>query len=389
MARVTYGNIVAEARGKIGGVVFSRNTGGAYVRAKVSPVQPRTDAQLNQRSRLTEVSKTWGTLTQAQREAWKSFSIDFKHRDVLGLGKQRSAQQMYMFCNLALQSVGYPLIANPPVGLAVDALSLISLVSATSGAVQDVAMTVAGTGYTSVPAVGFSGGGGTGAAGTAVLEATSLATVTVSAPGTLYTSVPSVNIVGGGGSGATATAAIASGGVTSITVTNGGTGYTSSPTVLISGGGGSGAVGTPVLTGTGVAGVNLTNSGSGYTSAPAVAFTGGGGASAAGTAAITLATTDLAIAYTPIFIPQAYEGIEVWMTPAYPVGRTFVKSQYRYCVLLQQPDFSPVDVTAAWENVFGSLPVTAPYKINVRARIINSLNGARSEWAVATLLQLP
>lgn len=388
MARVTYGNIVAEARGKVGGVVFSRNTGGAYVRAKVSPVQPRTPAQLNQRSRMTEVAKTWGTLTEAQRSAWKSFSLDFKKRDVLGLGKQRSAQQMYMFCNLALSSVGFPLIANPPVGLAVDALSLISLVSATSGAVQSVAVTVAGTGYTSVPTVGFSGGGGTGAAGTAFLVGTSVATITVGTPGTLYTTVPSVAIVGGGGSGATATATIASGGVATITVTSGGTGYTSVPMIVVTGGGGSGCVATAVLTATGVAGVTLSASGSGYTSAPTVAFTGGGGASAAATAVITLATTDLAVAYTPGVIPQSYEAIEIWMTPPYPVGRTFVKSQYRYVALLQQPDTSPVDITSAWSNVFGGLPATVPYKINVRGRIINSLNGARSEWAVATLLQL-
>jgi hypothetical protein len=389
MARVTFGNIVAEARGKVGGVVFSRNTGGAYVRAKVSPVQPRTPAQLNQRSRLTEVSKVWGTLTQAQREAWKSFSIDYKKRDVLGLGKQRSAQQMFMFCNLALDSVGYALILNPPVGLSVDALTVVNLVSATSGAVQSVAVGTAGTGYTSVPAVTFTGGGGSSAAGTASLVPTSVATVSVGTAGTGYTSAPTVNIVGGGGSGATATAAIASGGVTAITVTNGGTGYTSVPSVIVTGGGGTGTVATAVLTGTGVAGVTITNGGSSYTSNPTVGFTGGGGTAAAATSTITLATSDLAISYTPSAIPQSYEGIEVWMTGPYAVGRTFVKSQYRYVALLQQPDVSPVDITAAWENVFGGLPVTAPYKISVRARIINSLNGARSEWTVGTLLQLP
>lgn len=388
MARVTYGNIVAEARGKLGGVVFSRNTAGAYVRQKVSPVQPRTPAQLNQRSLLTEVSKVWGTLTESQREAWKSFSLDFKKRDVLGLGKQRSAQQMFMFCNLSLASVGFALIRNPPVGLAVDSLSSVNLVSATSGAVQSVAVGTPGTGYTSVPAVGFSGGGGSGAAGTALLVGTSVATVSVGTPGTGFTTAPTVNIVGGGGTGATATAAIASGGVTTITVTDGGSGYTSVPTVIVSGGGGSGTVATAVLTGTGVASVTVTAGGSAFTSAPTVAFTGGGGISAAATSTITLATTDLALSYTPGTIPQSYEAIEVWMTGAYPAGRTFVRSAYRYVVLLQQPDVSPVDISAAWENVFGGLPVTVPYKISARARLINSLNGARSEWASSTLLQL-
>lgn len=387
MARITYGNIVAEARGKVGGVVFSRNTGGAYVRQKVSPVQPRTPAQLNQRSRLTAVSKVWETLTQSQREAWKSFSLSPKKRDVLGLAKQRTAQQMFMFCNLALDSVGYPLILNPPVDLAVDALTNISLVSATSGAVQNVTMTNNGTGYTSLPAVAFTGGSGSGAAGTAVLEATSLASISLTAAGTGYTTTPSVNVVGGGGSGATAVAVIASGSLTAINVTNGGSGYTSPPTIVVSGGGGSGATGTAVLTATGVAGVTITAGGTGYTSAPSVAFTGGGGSAAAGTVTIVKATSDLAIAFAPGSIPAAYEALEVWMTPPYSAGRTFVKSFYRYVVLIEQPQVSPIDITVPWEAVFGGLPVQTPYKISVRARIINSLNGARSEWAVGTLLQ--
>jgi hypothetical protein len=387
MARVTFGNVVAEARGKLGGVVFSRNTGGAYVRQKVSPVQPRTVAQLNQRSRLTSISKLWETLTQSQREAWKAFSLSARHRDVLGLAKQRSSQQMFMFCNLALESVGYPVILNPPVNLAVDALTSMSVVSATSGAVASVSITNNGANYTSLPGVVFSGGGGAGAAGTAVLVPTTVASITLTAAGTGYTTTPSVNIVGGGGSGATAVAVVASGSLTAINVTNVGTGYTTVPTIVISGGGGSGASGTAVLVGTGVAGVVLSAGGTGYSSAPGVAFTGGGGTAAAGTPLIVKATTDLAIAYSPGVIPAAYEGIEVWMTPAYSAGRTFVKSFYRYVALLQQPDFSPVDITEAWENVFGGLPVQTPYKISVRGRIINSLNGARSEWAVGTLLQ--
>ena len=78
MARILFGNMVADVRGKLGGIVYSRNTGGAYARQKVSPVQPRTPSQLNQRSRMAETSKLWDTLTQNQREAWKSFSLGFK-----------------------------------------------------------------------------------------------------------------------------------------------------------------------------------------------------------------------------------------------------------------------------------------------------------------------
>ena len=69
-------------------------------------------------------------------------------------------------------------------------------------------------------------------------------TIAVTAGGSGYTSAPAVSFSGGGGSGATATAVIDSGAVTAITITGGGSGYTSAPTVTLSGGGGSGATAT-------------------------------------------------------------------------------------------------------------------------------------------------
>lgn len=53
--------------------------------------------------------------------------------------------------------------------------------------------------------------------------------------GTGYSSAPSVAFSGGGGSGATGTAIISSGIVTGVTITNTGTGYTSSPTITFTG----------------------------------------------------------------------------------------------------------------------------------------------------------
>jgi hypothetical protein len=387
MARILFGNMVADARGKLGGIVYSRNTGGAYARQKVSPVQPRTNAQLDQRQRMATISKLWATLTQNQRTAWKAFSIQYKHRDVFGLQKQRTAQQMFVFCNLALISVGYPALLNPPTSLAVDALTSCGLVNTTSGVVEGVTITAPGTGYTSLPTVAFSGGGGSGAAGTAFLVGTSVASVGSIVGGAGYTTAPTVTLTGGGGSGATATATVAGGAVTAVTVTAPGSGYTSPPTVNFTGGGGTGASATAVLTATGVAGVTMSALGSGYTTAPTVAFTGGAGSGAAGTAILTLGTTDLSLVFVPGTIPQSYESLEIWATGAYSPGRTFVRSFYRYLGSLVQPVTSPFDITSAWQAVFGALPVTRPYKISVRCRIINSLNGARSEYVLGTLLQ--
>jgi len=62
-----------------------------------------------------------------------------------------------------------------------------------------------------------------------------------------YTTIPNVIITGGGGFGATARATINSGSVTGADVTNTGSGYTSIPSVIISGGGGTGAKCTATL----------------------------------------------------------------------------------------------------------------------------------------------
>jgi len=63
----------------------------------------------------------------------------------------------------------------------------------------------------------------------------------IAVQGTGYSTIPTVEITGGGGSGAVATAVLTSTTVTGITITNGGAGYTTSPTIAITGGSGSGA----------------------------------------------------------------------------------------------------------------------------------------------------
>ena len=132
-----------------------------------------------------------------------------------------------------------------------------------------------GVAYTSPPTLAFSGGGGSGAAATAVIG---VSTVAVSAGGSGYSSAPAVTVTGGGGSGAVLTATVSEVGTKAITAFNiisRGTGYTSVPTVVVDNTGtdGSSGAGTIVL---GVADVTVTNEGSGYTSTPTVGLTGGG-----------------------------------------------------------------------------------------------------------------
>lgn len=79
--------------------------------------------------------------------------------------------------------------------------------SVASGSLDQIQVTSGGTGYTSAPTVNITGGGGSGAAATAVLDGDAVVAINITSPGTGYTSVPTVTL-SGDGTGATATATI-------------------------------------------------------------------------------------------------------------------------------------------------------------------------------------
>ena len=139
--------------------------------------------------------------------------------------------------------------------------------------------------YVSAPSVGFSGGGGTNAAGTAILDADGkVSQVVITNSGSGYSSQPTVTFGDVGvtgqatvaqGTTAEASASLANvsaGALTgTLTITNGGSGYSSNPVVSISGGGGSsaGVTVTPTIT-DGVITAIAVSGGSGYSSAPSI-----------------------------------------------------------------------------------------------------------------------
>jgi hypothetical protein len=331
-------------------------------------------------------SKAWVELTLNQRLSWENFAVGHKKRNVFGLQKKRTGQQMFMFINLALESNGLNTLADPPTDLDVTSLTSIGLANGTSGVVSSANVTAGGTGYTAAPTIAFSGGGGSGAAGTVQLAPTGVASVTIGAGGTGYTTPPAVTFTGGGGSGAVGTAVLTANAVSSVTITSAGTGYTSAPTVGFTGGGGTGATGTAVLTAAAVQGITITSQGTGYTSAPTIAFSGGGGGSgAAATAVFTLGTTALSMTFSPGAI--ATDMLEVWATPIYSAGKTFVRNLFRYLDTYGPGVTSPLDLTDQWISVFGDLPSETPYKISIEANYIRISNGARSGKARGDLYQ--
>lgn len=81
-------------------------------------------------------------------------------------------------------------------------------ISNSGNSVTAVDITAAGSGYTTATTVTFTGGGGTGAAGTVTVSGGQIISVTMTNYGANYASAPTVAFVDASGSGATATAII-------------------------------------------------------------------------------------------------------------------------------------------------------------------------------------
>ena len=130
MAKILTTAIVADIRNKLNGSVFSKNRYGAYVRTKVTPVNPQTDAQQNVRNRLSTNSQAWRGLTEPQRQGWIDAAINFPFTDIYGNTKILSGQALYVKLNNNLASIGSALIADAPSPVAVPVISSLTLTAA-------------------------------------------------------------------------------------------------------------------------------------------------------------------------------------------------------------------------------------------------------------------
>lgn len=145
--------------------------------------------------------------------------------------------------------------------------------------VQSVTITNPGTGFTSVPGVTFSGGGGSGAAGSAVMVNGNSPIITVAGSG--YFAGEAVTINGDtSGLVLVVTSVDGSGGITGLIV--GLNGQVTSGSIVTSGFliGSLGRFAQASIS-WGVKSIGITNPGTGYATPPAVGFVGGGGINAA------------------------------------------------------------------------------------------------------------
>lgn len=129
MAKIKFGMMMTDARGKLGGQVFSKNRAGAYIRTKVTPSNPQTQAQMQSRSLLGTLSVGWNALTDEQRASWNGAVDSWAKTDVFGDIKKPSGKNLYVSLNKNLGLVSLPFIETAPEKKEMQDLSRVSFVS--------------------------------------------------------------------------------------------------------------------------------------------------------------------------------------------------------------------------------------------------------------------
>lgn len=141
MAKILMTAIVADIRNKLNGSVFSKNRYGAYVRTKVTPVNPQSVSQQNVRNRLSTNSQAWRGLTEAQRQAWIDAAPSFPQTDIFGNTKILSGSALYVKLNNNLAQLGIAAISDAPTPVAIPAVTISIATLAVTGSAFTVAFT--------------------------------------------------------------------------------------------------------------------------------------------------------------------------------------------------------------------------------------------------------
>ena len=119
MAGIRLGSIVSDIRGSIGAETFSRNQGGLFVRERVTPADPSSAAQVLARAAVTACSQYWsGTLSEPQRDAWRSYAGANPIPDRWGQPKFTSGYVWFLRVNVGWyrtkEAIGFPAPPTTP-----------------------------------------------------------------------------------------------------------------------------------------------------------------------------------------------------------------------------------------------------------------------------------
>lgn len=115
MTKIRLGPIVADARGSTGDVIFSRNRGGAYTKAKSLKPWTTSDPREAAQTALGIVAVAWrDTLTEDQRHAWREYGLRHPMPDCWGTNRLFDGYYWYTRCNFHFARAGAGVLYRVP-----------------------------------------------------------------------------------------------------------------------------------------------------------------------------------------------------------------------------------------------------------------------------------
>jgi len=115
MARVKYGSIVAEIKGKIGGLVFQKCGNALSVRTNLIHNPPTSIAAKDSRNQFSNIALAWSSLSQSVKSQWAAVASTFPAFDNFGHPMVLNGYQSFIRVNRMLAMHGMPLNLVPSV----------------------------------------------------------------------------------------------------------------------------------------------------------------------------------------------------------------------------------------------------------------------------------
>jgi hypothetical protein len=135
MAIIKLSSPISGIRGEVGGLVYSANKAGPYLKTWARGTNPRSFAQTNHRSNLVILSTSWRNLSPTQKNNWVNYANDVSNElfNSLGEGYFISGHNWFIRINLNRFSFGEGIRQNSP-AIGVPASPIVDTVQAVSTA---------------------------------------------------------------------------------------------------------------------------------------------------------------------------------------------------------------------------------------------------------------
>jgi hypothetical protein len=114
MPKIRLSALASDIKGKAGGSVFSKNSGGTYFRNNPSGGGRKTENWAKSKAALSHISTLWRNLTQSERDAWNASNTNFPTVNAFGEPRTPSGYEVFMKLNTTLVNLNLPFQELPP-----------------------------------------------------------------------------------------------------------------------------------------------------------------------------------------------------------------------------------------------------------------------------------